>query len=98
MNKSYYEQTFKMPRTLDPDKLSQSPKKAAFITVKEKYVLNDGGGEIDIIHFEKNNHNEGILMVYIPKGKVLVEADDVTPPATNGPPPAPRAVAFTKNL
>jgi hypothetical protein len=37
-------------------------------------------------------------MVYLPKEKVLVEADDFTPAAPNGPSPAPRAVAFTKNL
>ena len=98
MNKPYYEQTFKMPRTMAPDKLSQNPKKATFITVKDKYVLADGGREIDIIHVENDNHNEGILMVYIPKEKVLVEADDFTPLAANGPPPAPRAVNFTKNL
>ena len=30
--------------------------------------------------------------------KILVEADDFTPIAPNGPPPAPRALAFTKNL
>ena len=98
MNKPYYEKIFKAPRTLAPDRLSQNPKKATFITVKDKYVLSDGGREIDIIHVENDNHNEGILMVYIPKEKVLVEADDFTPPAPNGPPPAPRAVNFTKNL
>jgi glyoxylase-like metal-dependent hydrolase (beta-lactamase superfamily II) len=98
MNKPYYEQTFKMPRTMAPDKLSRNPTKATFITVKDKYMLADGGREIDIIHVENDNHNEGILMVYIPKEKVLVEADDFTPPAANGPPPAPRAVNFTKNL
>jgi glyoxylase-like metal-dependent hydrolase (beta-lactamase superfamily II) len=98
MNKPYYEKIFKEPHTLAPDRLSQNPKKATFITVKDKYVLTDGGREIDIIHVENNNHNEGILMVYVPKEKVLVEADDFTPPAPNGPPPAPRAVAFTKNL
>ncbi len=98
MNKPYYEQTFKMPRTMAPDKLSQNPKKATFITVKDKYVLADGGREIDIIHVENDNHNEGILMVYIPKEKVLVEADDFTPPAPNGPPLAPRSINFTKNL
>src|SRR6202049_1805641 len=98
MNKSYYDKIFKEPHTLAPDRLSQNPKKATFITVKDKYVLADGGREIDIIHVENNNHNEGILMVYVPKEKVLVEADDFTPPAPNGPPPAPRAVAFTKNL
>jgi len=98
MNKPYYEQTFKMPRTMAPDKLSRNPTKATFITVKDQYMLADGGREIDIIHVENDNHNEGILMVYIPKEKVLVEADDFTPPAANGPPPAPRAVNFTKNL
>jgi glyoxylase-like metal-dependent hydrolase (beta-lactamase superfamily II) len=98
MNKSYYDQIFKAPHTLAPDRLSQNPKKANYITVKDKFVLADGGREIDILHLENDNHNEGMLVVYIPKEKVLVEADDFTPPAPNGPPPAPRAVAFTKNL
>ena len=98
MNKPYYEKIFKYPHTLAPDRLSQNPKKATFITVKDKYVLSDGGREIDILHIENNNHNEGMMMVYIPKEKVLVEADDFTPGAPNGPPPAPRAVNFTKNL
>jgi glyoxylase-like metal-dependent hydrolase (beta-lactamase superfamily II) len=98
INKPYYEQTFKAPRTLAPDKLSQSPKKAAFITVKDKYSLADGGRTMDIYHIQGDNHNEGILMIYFPKEKVLVEADDFTPPAPGGPPPAPRAVGFSKNL
>ena len=98
MNKAYYEKIFNAPHTLAPDHLSQNPKKATFITVKDKYVLSDGGREIDIIHIENDNHNAGMLMVYIPKEKVLVEADDFTPPAPNGPAPAPRAVNFTKNL
>jgi len=98
MNKSYYEQTFKAPRTLAPDKLAQSPKKATFITVKDKYTLADGGRSMDIYHIQGDNHNEGILMVYLPKEKVLVEADDFTPTGPNGPPPAPRALGFSKNL
>ena len=98
MNKPYYEKIFNAPHTLAPDRLSQNPKKATYLTVKDKYVLADGGREIDIYHIENDNHNEGMLMVYVPKEKVLVEADDFTPPAPNGPPPAPRAVNFTKNL
>src|ERR1700731_4998048 len=86
------------PHTLACATISLRARKSTYITVKDKYVLADGGREIDIIHVENDNHNEGILMVYIPKEKVLVEADDFTPPAANGPPPAPRAVNFTKNL
>ena len=98
MNKPYYEKIFNAPHTLAPDRLSQNPKKATYLTVKDKYVLADGGREIDIYHIENDNHNEGMLMVYVPKEKVLVEADDFTPPAPNGPPPAPRAVNFSRNL
>jgi len=98
MNKPYYEQTFKMPRTMAPDKLAQNPKKATFITVKDKYVLADGGQSMQIYHIENDNHNEGILMVYLPKDKVLVEADDFTPAPPNSPPPAPRAVVFSQNI
>ena len=97
MNKSYYEQIFKAPHSMDPDKLSQGPKKATYVTVKDKFVLSDGGREIDIHHMENDNHNEGMLIVYIPKEKVLVEADEFTPPAPNTT-PAPRALSFTKNL
>src|SRR3984893_16523016 len=46
-NKSFYEQAWKAPRTLEPDHLAQSPKKATFVTFKDKYVLSDGGREID---------------------------------------------------
>jgi len=98
MNKPYYEKIFNAPHALAPDRLSQNRRKATYLTVKDKYVLADGSREIDIYHIENDNHNEGMLMVYLPKEKVLVEADDFTPPAQNGPPPAPRAVNFTKNL
>ena len=98
MYKPYYEQTFKAPRTLAPDRLAQSPRKAEFITVKDKYVLSNGGRTMEIYHVDGDNHNQGILMVYLPKEKVLVEADDFTPGGPNAPPPAPRALGFTKNL
>jgi len=98
MNKPFYEQTFKMPRTLAPDKLAQSPKKANFITVKDKYELAEGDRKIEIYHIEGNAHNEGILMVYVPKEKVLVEADLFTPAPPNAPPPPPRVLDFGNQL
>ena len=96
MNKAYYQQIFKAPRTLNPDRLSQSPRKATYITVKDSFVLSDGGREIDIYHMHDNTHNEGMLMVYIPKEKVLVEADMFQIPVAD--PPAPRTLANIKNL
>ena len=39
---------WKQPRTLEPDKLSQNPRKANFITFKDKYVLSDGNRSLEI--------------------------------------------------
>jgi glyoxylase-like metal-dependent hydrolase (beta-lactamase superfamily II) len=81
INKAYYEQVWKAPRTLDPDRLAQSPKKPTYITVKGKYTLADGGRSLEIYPMEGDTHNSGLMMVYMPKEKILVEADDFSWPA-----------------
>jgi glyoxylase-like metal-dependent hydrolase (beta-lactamase superfamily II) len=88
MNKPYYEKTFAMPRTLAPDKLSQSKKKAVIEAVPEKKVLTDGTHVIELYHVP-NAHNEGMLIAYLPKEKIVVEADLYTPGAVNAPTPNP---------
>ena len=81
MNKAYYEQVWKAPHTLEPDRLAQNPKKATFVTVKEKYTLADGGRSLEIYPMQGDTHNAGLMMIYLPKEKVLVEADDFSWPA-----------------
>jgi glyoxylase-like metal-dependent hydrolase (beta-lactamase superfamily II) len=93
-DKTFYEQAWKQPRTLDPDRLAQNPKKAAFITYQRQYVLSDGTRSIELHHIEADNHNEFMSFAYLPQEKILIEADDYTP----GAPPPPMAVAFANNL
>jgi glyoxylase-like metal-dependent hydrolase (beta-lactamase superfamily II) len=81
VNKAYYEQVWKAPHTLDPDRLAQNPKKATFVTLKEKYTLADGGRSLEIYPMQGDTHNAGLMMIYLPKEKVLVEADDFSWPA-----------------
>lgn len=80
-NQAYYEQAWKAQRTLSPDNLSRMPKKATFITVKDKYVLTEGDRSLELYLNQGDNHNGGILFGYLPKDKILIEADDFTPPA-----------------
>jgi glyoxylase-like metal-dependent hydrolase (beta-lactamase superfamily II) len=98
MNKPFYERAWKVPRTLDADRLAQNPKKATFITFKDKYFLTDGGRSLEMYRIDGDNHNAGMVMVYLPKEKILVEADDFTPAAPNAPSTGPRAHAGTVNL
>lgn len=88
MNKPYYEKTFALPRTLAPDKLSMSKKKAVIEAVGEKRVITDGTHTIELYHVP-NGHNEGMLIAYLPKDKIVVEADLYTAGAANAPTPDP---------
>jgi glyoxylase-like metal-dependent hydrolase (beta-lactamase superfamily II) len=85
INKPYYEKIWKNPHTLTPDVLSKTPKKPAFLTVKEKRVMTDGEHNIEIYRVEGSIHNDGMLMVYLPKQKIVIEADEFNPPAPNQP-------------
>ena len=96
INQRYYEQVWKSPRTLEPDRLAQSPKKPAFITIKDKYSLADGERSLEIYRLDGDTHNSGIMMVYMPKEKILVEADDFSWPA--GTRAGPRYRANNVNL
>jgi glyoxylase-like metal-dependent hydrolase (beta-lactamase superfamily II) len=102
MNKPYYEKTFAMPRTLAPDRMAQSGKTAMFETMTDKKVLTDGKRSMELYLIQGNGHNDGIVMAYLPKEKILVEADVFTPPAdpkTPGPkPPSPYATNLVDNL
>ena len=91
MNKPYYEKTFALPRTLAPDALSKSKKRAVIEAVGEKRVLTDGTHTIELYHVP-NNHNEGMLIAYLPKDRMVIEADLYTPGAVGAPPPNPPSV------
>jgi len=88
INKPYYDQTFKMKATIAPDKLAKTPKAPAYILVPDKYVLTDGTQKIELYAMKDDNHNDGMLLAYLPNAKVLVEADEWNPPAAEAAPPA----------
>jgi len=59
--------------------------------VNQKYVISDGVRTIDLHPMQGLNHHGGMLIVYFPKEKILVNADLYTPPAQGAPAPAPNA-------
>jgi glyoxylase-like metal-dependent hydrolase (beta-lactamase superfamily II) len=80
-HKAYYEKIWGNPHTLNPDRLALSPRKATIETMTEKKVLTDGNHVIELHHLQGSGHNQGLLVAYLPKEKVLVEADAFNPPA-----------------
>jgi glyoxylase-like metal-dependent hydrolase (beta-lactamase superfamily II) len=87
-NKSFFEQAFAAPRTVNPDKLAQSGKKATIETLYDKLVLRDATQTLEVHHIAENLHNEGLILAYLPAQKLLIEADAYTPAPPDAPPPA----------
>jgi len=75
INKPYYERALMGPRTLDPDALLKSGKKIVYETVTDKKVLTDGNRTIEVHLIKDTPHTDGSVMAYLPKEKLLVEAD-----------------------
>jgi len=67
--------------------------------VAEKKILTDGTRVIELYHDAPNLHNDGLIMAYLPKEKILVEADSFNPAAqADAAPPSPTNPANTNLL
>jgi len=75
VNKAFYQKTFKLPHTLNPDRLEQSKKKAVIESFTDKKIITDGARTIELHHIAGNLHNDGILMIYFPKERILAVCD-----------------------
>jgi glyoxylase-like metal-dependent hydrolase (beta-lactamase superfamily II) len=100
-NKPYYEQVLAGTHTLIPDHLQKTApgRKPTVEAVVDKRVITDGTQTIELYKIQGSNHADTMLIAYLPKDKLLVEADMWNPPAQpNAPPPAGVAAAEPLNL
>jgi glyoxylase-like metal-dependent hydrolase (beta-lactamase superfamily II) len=95
-NKPYWERILKNPFTLEPDRLARANRSPTIETVKEKRVLSDGSMVLELHHLQGNLHDETLLVAYLPKQKLLVQADAFHPRPGAKPLAAPPP--FTINL
>jgi glyoxylase-like metal-dependent hydrolase (beta-lactamase superfamily II) len=96
-HKKYYEeQIFKNPHSLNPDRLARAPRAPILETVKDKRVLTDGATTVELYLMRGQPHSEGMLMAYLPKEKLLIQADAYAP--RPGAPPLAAPSPITLNL
>jgi glyoxylase-like metal-dependent hydrolase (beta-lactamase superfamily II) len=92
-NYAYYSEILAVrPWTLEPDRLAIAPPEEVaegytFESVGRKYVLTDGTKVMELHNVQGLAHAQGMLMVYLPQEKIVIEADLFTPPAPNAPTP-----------
>jgi glyoxylase-like metal-dependent hydrolase (beta-lactamase superfamily II) len=97
INRAYLERALATPASLRPDHLARSGRKGVVEGVRDRRVLSDGTRTVELHHIAGNAHDDGLLMAYLPRERLLVEADAFTPRPPNAPPPA-SPLNFTVNL
>jgi glyoxylase-like metal-dependent hydrolase (beta-lactamase superfamily II) len=83
-NIAFYQNTWRNPRTINPDRLVKSGRAPVFEGISGSRLMRDETRELAIYHYAGNMHNPGMLMVYLPREKLLIEADSWSPPANRG--------------
>ena len=101
VNRPYYEKAMINSHNYSPDKLARSGKKPVFQTMGDNMVLTDGSRSVELYQITNNTHHDGIIMAYLRKEKILIEADAFTPGPPGAEPPKvpnPFSVALEANI
>jgi glyoxylase-like metal-dependent hydrolase (beta-lactamase superfamily II) len=101
INRPLYERAALNSWNLAPDRLAKSKKKPVFQTMGDNMVLTDGARSVELYQVVGNDHHDGIVMAYLRKEKLLIEADVFTPGAAGAEPPkvpSPAAVNLEANV
>ena len=88
LNTPYLKKVLAQPRTLSVEAAQQGggPKVEG---LDEKTVLTDGTHVVEIYHLQGLPHHDGMLVAYLPKERILFEADAYNPSPLGTPPPSP---------
>ncbi len=86
--KPWFERVLANPNRISPDAFEKSGRRATVIGVDGKRVFTDGARTVEVYTIEGSVHAQGFLMVYLPKEKLLIEADAYTPGPPQAAPPA----------
>jgi glyoxylase-like metal-dependent hydrolase (beta-lactamase superfamily II) len=79
LSRPYFEKALLNTWSLSPDRLAKSKKKPVFQTMGDNMVLTDGTRSVELYQIVGSGHHDGMIMAYLRKEKLLVEADVFSP-------------------
>lgn len=80
-NAAFFQDAAARAHTIVPDALSKNPKPIKVTPVDEELVLKDAAMTVNLYHIVGNPHADTLLMAYLPRERLLVEADAYSPGA-----------------
>ena len=74
-NASFYRELAERTSTIAPDALAQNPQSLTLETVDDEMTHEDDSMTVELYHIAGNPHAGSLLMAYLPRQRLLVEAD-----------------------
>ncbi|MEP7117867.1 MAG: MBL fold metallo-hydrolase, partial [Acidobacteriota bacterium] len=78
-NQAFVAEIAARPFTRQPDALARTPKPLVVETVGDTRTISDGTRSLVLFHLAGNPHTDTLLMGYLPKERMLIEADAFSP-------------------
>ena len=96
LNRSFFEDLVTRQHSIEQDALARNPQPLTVETVPgdESYELTDGQRTLQISRIVDDLHCDGIVMAYLPRERILIEADAYSPNSQA----APFAAALLQNI
>ncbi|MGH7454373.1 MAG: hypothetical protein ACRENG_23670, partial [bacterium] len=96
----FYKKLAKIKQTIRPDPFASSQKEPVIETFTDKRVITDDAQTVELYNFGPNAHSEELVIAYLPKQKILWQADIFFIPYTGNEVNAamPITIEFAKKL
>jgi len=78
-NRSFFEELVKRPFTVAPDALAKNQKPLTIEIVGTELVVKDASMTVVLYPIDGNPHADTLLMAYLPRERILIQADAFSP-------------------
>lgn len=74
-NEAFLRDVAHRPFTLKPDVLARNPRPLKIRSFDDTLVLRDATREVRLLHVRNSSHGDTLLMAYLPRERILINAD-----------------------
>jgi glyoxylase-like metal-dependent hydrolase (beta-lactamase superfamily II) len=84
----WFERVLARPNSINPDVLAKSGAKVSLVGVNGRRTFSDASRTVEILMVDGSIHAQGFMMAWLPRERILIEADAFTPAPPDTPAPA----------
>jgi glyoxylase-like metal-dependent hydrolase (beta-lactamase superfamily II) len=74
-NEAFLRDVARRPFTIRPDVLARNPRPLKIRSFDDSLTLRDAAREVQLLHVRNSSHGDTLLMAYLPKDRILINAD-----------------------